>query len=178
MELSEFVPKYSSTRHWFGRIFSATGMSVDPAKITAIVEASRPTSVEEVRSLIQAAAYNAKFMFDHTKGKGGQDLGAGGPHLKSTWGDQRPLLAIYNIMARPTSVWLDKHRRKVQDLDFTDKYLPCKEMPCDFNSRHPNPINHLTEIKRLKLGLDDSDDITIRRIFIRDLPDAVTQDMI
>ena len=42
MGLSEFVPKYSSTRHWFGRIFSATGMSVDPAKITAIVEAGRP----------------------------------------------------------------------------------------------------------------------------------------
>ena len=53
---------------WFGRIFSATGVSADPEKITRIIEAGRPNTTEEVRSLIQAAAYNARFMFDHKEG--------------------------------------------------------------------------------------------------------------
>ena len=53
---------------WFGRIFSATGVSADPEKINRIIEAGRPNTTEEVRSLIQAAAYNARFMFDHKEG--------------------------------------------------------------------------------------------------------------
>ena len=48
---------------WFGRVFSA-----DPVKIRIIQTAGRPTSTDEVRSLIQAASYNAKFTFDHKKG--------------------------------------------------------------------------------------------------------------
>ena len=54
---------------WFGRVFSAYGVSADPAKIKTIQTAGRPTSTDEVRSLIQAASYNAKFTFDHKKGQ-------------------------------------------------------------------------------------------------------------
>ena len=50
---------------WFGRIFSSAGVSADKDKIEAIVQAGRPENVEDVRSLLQAAAYNAKFAFDH-----------------------------------------------------------------------------------------------------------------
>ena len=53
---------------WFGRVFSADGVSADPAKIKTIQTAGRPTTTDEVRSFIQAAAYNAKFTFDHKKG--------------------------------------------------------------------------------------------------------------
>lgn len=269
---------------WFGRIFSATGVSADPEKINKIIEAGRPNTIEEVRSLIQAAAYNARFMFDHKEGTTYEETTAplremmvkgaifswnkrreeafqtlmcmmsseatlrpftpGLPieyvsdaspkgiaaslyqvredktwvpvdHISraltkeeqkwqsqidweslakswgmdqfrfyltgqkfTSWGDQKPLLPIYNDMTRPTSARINKHRQKIQDLSFTDRYMSGKEIPCDFNSRHPNPIDHLTEEERLKLGLDDSDEVTIRRIFIRDLPDAVTLDMI
>ena len=52
---------------WFGRTFSATGVSADPKKINAIFEAGRPKSTDEVLSLIQPAAYNARFMFDPGK---------------------------------------------------------------------------------------------------------------
>ena len=50
---------------WFGRVFSGAGMSADPSKIQTIVQAGRLTNIEEVKSLLQAAAYNAKFAFDH-----------------------------------------------------------------------------------------------------------------
>ena len=269
---------------WFGRIFSATGVSADPEKINRIIEAGRPNTTEEVRSLIQAAAYNARFMFDHKEGATYEETTAplremlvkgaifswnkrreeafqtlmrmmsseatlrpftqGLPtmfvsdaspfgiaaslyqvredktwvpvdHISraltkeeqkwqsqidweslakswgmdqfrfylmgqkfTSWGDQKPLLPIYNDMTKPTSARINKHRQRIQDLSFTDRYMSGKEMPCDFNSRHPNPIDHLTEEERHKLGLDNNDEVTIRRIFIRDLPDAVTLDMI
>ena len=50
---------------WFSRIFSGAGVSADPDKIQTIVAAGRPESLEEVKSRLQAAAYNAKFAFDH-----------------------------------------------------------------------------------------------------------------
>ena len=56
----------SSEVSWFGRIFSGTGMSADPTKIAAIIEAGRPRTMEDVRSFLQACAYNAKFSFDHS----------------------------------------------------------------------------------------------------------------
>ena len=50
---------------WFGRVFSSTGMSADPDKISHIITAGRPGTTEDVRSFLQAAAYNAKYTFDH-----------------------------------------------------------------------------------------------------------------
>ena len=50
---------------WFGRVFSSTGMSADPDKISHIITAGRPGSTEDVRSFLQAAAYNARYSFDH-----------------------------------------------------------------------------------------------------------------
>ena len=66
--MEDFLKKSTFCRQevtWFGRTFSATGVSADPKKINAIIEAGRPKSTDEVLSLIQAAAYNARFMFDH-----------------------------------------------------------------------------------------------------------------
>ena len=45
---------------WFGRVFLAAGVLADPDKIQHIVQAGRPETIEDVRSLLQAAAYNAK----------------------------------------------------------------------------------------------------------------------
>ena len=54
---------------WFGRVYSAAGVSADPDKIHHIVQAGRPETIEDVRSLLQAAAYNAKYGFDHLETK-------------------------------------------------------------------------------------------------------------
>ena len=61
---------------WFGRLFSGTGVSADPSKIAAIVDAGRPESVEDVRSFLQACAFNAKFAFDHSSNATYQEVTA------------------------------------------------------------------------------------------------------
>ena len=50
---------------WFGRTFSGAGISADPEKIQHIQKAGKPENIEEVKSLLQAAGYNAKFAFDY-----------------------------------------------------------------------------------------------------------------
>ena len=83
---------------WFGRMFSATGVSADPAKIKTIMEAGKPNSTEEVRSLIQAATYNARFMFrpqagSNIQGDHGAAEGADGQRDKVLVGqeERKPL---------------------------------------------------------------------------------------
>ena len=40
-------------------MFSAAGVSADPDKIQHIVQVGWPETIEDARSLLQAAAYNA-----------------------------------------------------------------------------------------------------------------------
>ena len=51
----------------FGRVYSVAGLSADPDKIDHIGQAGRPETIEEVRPLLQAAAYNTKYGFNHHK---------------------------------------------------------------------------------------------------------------
>ena len=51
-------------------------MSADPDKIQYIVQAGRPEMIEDMRSLLQAAAYNAKFGFDHLEEKSYKEVTA------------------------------------------------------------------------------------------------------
>jgi hypothetical protein len=270
--------------NWFGRIFSKAGVSADPEKIRTIMEAGRPDNSEDVRSLLQAAAYNARFAFDHeedetyeevtaplrellTKGKHFrwderrekayqklrrmmsdrsilvpynprrkthlvtdaspkgiaaslyQEDQAGewlpvdhasralsqteqrwdsqidweslaktwgmlmfrhfliGTHFTS-WGDHLPLLPFYNDLNKAAPVRITKHRNQICDLSFTDKYLKGQLVPADYNSRHPNPIEDLTEDEREALYIDDGEDVQIMRIIMADLPDALSVELI
>jgi len=52
---------------WFGRVYLAAGVTSDPDKIQIISKAGRPESIQDVKSLLQAAAYNAKFVYDHNE---------------------------------------------------------------------------------------------------------------
>ena len=61
---------------WFGRVFSNMGYSADPDKLAFIVEAGRPTSIEDMRSFLQACSYNAKFTFDHSQPQTYQEITA------------------------------------------------------------------------------------------------------
>ena len=269
---------------WFGRVFSSTGMSADPDKINHIITAGRPNSLEDVRSFLQAASFNARYAFDHKEscsyeevtkplrellvkdstfhwtGKREQayqtilrmmsdrttlrpfsmdkpthfvsdaspagisaslyqeekdgrwvpvdhasralsaaeqrwksqidweSLGKSwgmtqfrhylvGRHFNS-WGDHEPLLAYYNDLTKPGSVRLNKHRQLIQDLSFTDKYLPGKKNPADYSSRHPHSIEHLTQDQREEAGVDDGEEVHIMRILVSDLPEALTLDHI
>ena len=50
---------------WFGRQFTTHGVSADPKKLQMIMEAGKPKTTEDVRSLLMTCQYNAKFLFDH-----------------------------------------------------------------------------------------------------------------
>ena len=43
--------------HFLGHVILAEGISVDPAKIAAVVEWPRPTNITEVRSFLGMAGY-------------------------------------------------------------------------------------------------------------------------
>ena len=269
---------------WFGRVFSAAGVSADPEKIQTITGAGRPENIEDVKSLLQAAAYNAKFAYDHQEAESYEEVTAplrellmkeatfswddrreesflkllkmmndksiltpfiigrpthlvtdASPHGISaslyqeddsrrwlpidhisralsrheqgwksqieweslakmwgmtmfrpylvgtkftSWGDHQPLLSFYNNLTKPATARITKHRYKIMDLTFTDKYLPGKKMPGDYNSRHPAPITHLNSKERATLLVDDGDEVQIMRVMMADLPPALTLKMI
>ena len=50
---------------WFGRIFNSKGVTVDEEKVQQILEAGRPETKEDVRSLLMACQFNAKFLLDN-----------------------------------------------------------------------------------------------------------------
>ena len=55
----------SGAGEWLGRICSEAGEAVDPDKARHIGQEGKPEINEDVRSWIQAAAYNAKYDIDH-----------------------------------------------------------------------------------------------------------------
>ncbi|CAB4013461.1 Retrovirus-related Pol poly [Paramuricea clavata] len=60
--------QFSQTKlTFFGMVFSAEGISADPHKVSAIKNASPPSSVKDVRSFLGMATYCAKFIpnFSH-----------------------------------------------------------------------------------------------------------------
>ena len=79
-----------------------------------------------------------------------------GVHFMS-WGERKPLLPLYNEMSKAAPVRVARHRNKVQDLRFTNKYLPGKAMPCDYAFRHALPRRGYGEQERLSKYLDKTD---------------------
>ena len=95
----------------------------------------------------------------------------------TSWGDHQPLLPFYNDLTKPATARIYKHRARITDLTFTDKYLSGKVVPADFNSHHPQSISHLNRQEREEMAVDDGEDIHIMRVIMNDLPPALTTDM-
>jgi len=91
--------------------------------------------------------------------------------------DHEPLLSIFGGNKRGNGR-VERHRLKVQDLKYTMKYIPGKENPTDYASRHPKPITEYTDSEQRSMLMDEDDELCISRIITSDLPDAVTLAMV
>jgi hypothetical protein len=266
------------TIKWFGRTFNSNGVTADMGKVKDIIKEGRPKDTEEVRSLLMACQYNAKFAFDNGNLGPYEDItlplrkllkkdavfrwnqeeenaycklittisdpstlqpfhkerethivaDASEVGIQSSlyqvlspiyrqkptwvpidhasralteteqryspiereslglswgmeqfrfylvgskftaWTDHEPLPSIYNNRQKSTSKRIAKHRDMIQDLDFKVSYMRGKEMPCDYGSRHPNPIDHLSPEEQDRLGFDTGKDIYVRKIICLD----------
>ena len=263
---------------WFGRTFNCNGVTADIEKVNGIVEGGHPRDIEEIRSLLMACQYNAKFAFDNDNlgsyeeitrplrmllKKGATfywddeleeaytklidvisdpstlqafckdrethiatDASESGiqaslyqvvaskqrqkpawvpiDHVSraltetesryspiereslgmswgmeqfrfylvgnrfTAWTDHEPLPIIYNNRQKATSKRIARHRDRIQDLDFHAAYMRGCEMPCDYGSRHPNPIEHLSPEEQESLGFDNGKDVYVRKIISLD----------
>ena len=71
-----------------------------------------------------------------------------------------------------------KDRLKVQGFQYTMKYLPGKQNPCDYQSRHPLALSEFSEQELENMVIDADDELCISRIITDAMPDAVTQAMV
>ena len=97
----------------------------------------------------------------------------------TAWTDHEPLVGIYNNPQRRATKRIQSHRDQIIDLQYNLRHLPGKEMPCDYGSRHPYPIDNLSDAEKEKLGCDIGNQIYVRRIDIGNTPDAMsTEDIV
>ena len=89
------------------------------------------------------------------------------------WTDHDPILPIYNNFNKKTSKRISNHRDNVSDLQYTMRYMPGKEMPCDYGSRCPNPISHLSNEEMDSLGFDTGNKIHVMKINFEEYPDSI-----
>ena len=61
---------------WFGRIFTGHGVTADIDKIEHIEGVGRPANKEDMRSLLMACQFNAKFSFDNAVGQNYEEITA------------------------------------------------------------------------------------------------------
>ena len=96
----------------------------------------------------------------------------------TSWGDNKHLLPHYNELTKTAPVRMARHRSKILYLKFTNKYLPGKQMPCDYAFRHAVPIEGLTKEENEWLMVDEGEDVHVMRVIMADLPPAMTMDMV
>ena len=91
--------------------------------------------------------------------------------------DHQPLIPIYNGKRRGNAR-IERHRLNVQGFQYVMKYLPGKENPCDYQSRHPIPLEQYTQQQLEDMVIDIDDELCINKIVTDDMPDAHTVPMI
>ena len=69
---------------------------------------------------------------------------------------------------------MERHRIKTQGFLYQMKYIPGKDKPTDYGSRHPLPLSQFTSKEIDNMIVEQGDDICISRIITDDLPDSVT----
>ena len=81
----------------------------------------------------------------------------------NTYTDHRPLVPFYNATKRATPR-VEKHILWVQDLKFKMCYMPGKDNPTDWNSRHPESIGNWSSDEQRKHNVDNGEEIRLNRV--------------
>ena len=90
--------------------------------------------------------------------------------------NHKPLHPINNKMSKVEAGREARHRNKVQDLRYTDKYLQGKPMPGNYTTCHTAHIEDRTEEDKEQRKADKGGDIQERRIISKDLAPALTKE--
>ena len=80
-----------------------------------------------------------------------------------TFCDHKPLVPFYNNTKKPTPR-VEKHMLSIQDLKYKMEFIPGKENPVDWNSRHPEDISTWSEEERRKHDVDEGEEIRLNRV--------------
>ena len=81
--------------------------------------------------------------------------------------DHQPLVPIYSGRRRGNAR-VKRHRLKVQGFQYEMKYLPGKENPCDYQSRHPLPLETYSAQQLEDMVIDMDDELCINKIITDD----------
>ena len=92
--------------------------------------------------------------------------------------DHKPLVPIYSGQAKPKQLRIDRHRTKLLPFSYNIIYEPGKDTPCDYGSRHPEPITALPDDIKQQWGISNPDEIFVNRVIEDSLPQAITLDML
>ncbi|XP_072180199.1 uncharacterized protein [Diadema setosum] len=140
---------------FYGHVFSRQGLSPDPRKIEAIINADAPQNAKEMESLLGLASYISRFIPDYAaltaplRALTHQDV-------QWTWGepeirafekleevitDHKPLLRIFDKQT-PVSARSERWRLRLMPYNCKLVYRPGRdeENPVDYLSRHPDKV--------------------------------------
>ena len=96
--------------------------------------------------------------------------------------DHKPLVPLYNSVARPSPIRVDRHKSKLLAFDFTLVYEPGYKNPCDYASRHPDNLDkQMSVAQKDELCVEDEAEdsvFSVNRIIDHDIKGAITKDIL
>ena len=88
--------------------------------------------------------------------------------------DHQPLIPIYTPDSnKPRPLRVDSHRTKLLQFDYHVIYMPGKETPCDYGSRHPPETAHFSDKEKEEWCIQDGNDIQVNRVIDDILPSSI-----
>ena len=87
--------------------------------------------------------------------------------------DNQSLPPIYNATCKPGPARVKIYHLKIQDFQYTMKYIPGKSNSSNYTSLHPIPLSAYTTSEIADMVIDLGDEMGINKIITDDLPDAV-----
>ena len=99
-----------------------------------------------------------------------------GTHVEAIT-DQEPLVPVYNSLAKPKQLRVDRHRTKLLLFSYDVTYEPGAKTRCNYGLRHP-PQHIFTQQEIDDWCIEDGTDIYVNRVLEDILPSAITLNIV